>query len=170
MTRNSMAETMSPIESRRTSARCKSAIGHSCLSAIASGSIALSTGIGIQTPAQAAAPNFSCGVTNGTPATVVTTTDGRSVTMIRWSSNVFDGGGWTPERRCQEVSQRFEGFRQQCRLQYLTTGRINGQPVICTAKADGATWMDCFIPSSQARIQPPLFEVFLMFVTRHEDP
>ena len=58
--------------------------------------------------------------------------------MIRWSSNVFDGGGWTPERRCQEVSQRFEGFRQQGRLQYLTTGRINGQPVICTAKAEGA--------------------------------
>ena len=57
--------------------------------------------------------------------------------MIRWTSNAFDGAGWTPERRCQEVSQRFETYRQQSRLAYVTTGRINGLPVICTAASDG---------------------------------
>lgn len=58
--------------------------------------------------------------------------------MIRWTSTTFDGSGWTGERRCQEVSQRFETYRQQGRLTYITTGRINGLPVICTAPKAGA--------------------------------
>lgn len=88
-------------------------------------------------PAQAAASGFSCGTSNGVPTTIALTDDGRSVPMIRWTSNVFDGSGWTPARRCQEVSQRFESYRQQGRLAYVTTGRINGLPVICTAARDG---------------------------------
>jgi len=89
-------------------------------------------------PAAAAATNFSCGSNNGVPATVVSTDDGRSVPLIRWTSNVFDAAGWTPERRCQEVSQRFETYRQQGRLTFITTGRINGLPVICTAPSTSA--------------------------------
>jgi Circadian oscillating protein COP23 len=88
-------------------------------------------------PAQAAATSFSCGTSNGMPTTVARTHDGRSVPMIRWTSNAFDGAGWTPERRCQEVSQRFESYRRQGRLTYVTTGRINGLPVICTAASNG---------------------------------
>lgn len=87
--------------------------------------------------AQAAATSFRCGTSNGMPTTVATTRDGRSVPMIRWTSNAFDGAGWTPERRCQEVSQRFESYRRQGRLTYVTTGRINGLPVICTAASNG---------------------------------
>jgi hypothetical protein len=89
-------------------------------------------------PVKAGAASFSCSISNGAPATMVQTTDGRSVPMIRWTSNTFDGAGWSPTRRCQEVSQRFETFRQQGRLNYLTTGRMNGQPVICTARQTGA--------------------------------
>lgn len=88
-------------------------------------------------PARAAATSFSCGSSNGVPTTIARTDDGRSVPMIRWTSNAFDGSGWTPERRCQEVSQRFESYRQQGRLAYITTGRINSLPVICTAASDG---------------------------------
>ena len=69
---------------------------------------------------------------------MVQTTDGRNVPMIRWTSSTFDAAGWTPARRCQEVSQRFETLRQQGRLNYLTTGRINGIPVICSAPQAGA--------------------------------
>ncbi|MEB3330911.1 MAG: COP23 domain-containing protein [Synechococcaceae cyanobacterium] len=87
--------------------------------------------------AWAGAASFSCGSSNGVPTTVARTDDGRSVPMIRWTSNVFDAAGWTPQRRCQEVSQRFESFRQQGRLTYVTTGRINGLPVICSAASDG---------------------------------
>lgn len=89
-------------------------------------------------PAQAGAAGFSCSISNGAPATMVQTRDGRTVPMIRWTSNTFDGAGWTPARRCQEVSQRFETYRQQGRLNYITTGRLNTLPVICTAPREGA--------------------------------
>lgn len=87
-------------------------------------------------PSIAGAIGFSCGTSNGVPTTLASTNDGRSVPMIRWTSNTFDAAGWTAERRCQEVSQRFETYRQQGRLAFVTTGRINGQPVICTAPRD----------------------------------
>lgn len=90
-------------------------------------------------PSQAAAAGFRCGTSNGVPTTLASTDDGRTVPMIRWTSNTFDGAGWTPERRCQEVSQRFETYRQQGRLAFVTTGRMNGLPVICTAPKEGAT-------------------------------
>ena len=88
-------------------------------------------------PAQAAATSFTCTTSNGVPTTVATTDTGRTVPMIRWTSNAFDGAGWSPQRRCQEVSQRFESFRQQGRLAFITTGRMNSLPVICTAAKDG---------------------------------
>lgn len=106
-----------------------------CLGGVAMGATIAATLLG--NPAQAAATSFSCGTSNGVPTTVAKTDDGRSVSMIRWTSNAFDGAGWTPQRRCQEVSQRFEDYRQQGRLAYITTGRMNSLPVICTARTDG---------------------------------
>ena len=45
--------------------------------------------------------------------------------------------GWTPERRYQEVSARFQNYHSSGTLEYITTGRMNGLPVICVAKTDG---------------------------------
>ena len=87
--------------------------------------------------AQAKAQGFVCSTLSGVPTTLATMPNGQQVPVIRWTSNVFDGAGWTPERRCQEVSARFDTFNRQGRLTYLTTGRINNQPVICTAPTDG---------------------------------
>ena len=89
-------------------------------------------------PAQSAtASRFLCSTSNGVPTTEATTRDGRRVAVIRWTSRVFSGSGWTAERRCREVSNRFEQFRQQGRLRYITTGRMRGQPVLCTTLANG---------------------------------
>lgn len=88
--------------------------------------------------AQAKAQGFVCSTLSGVPTTLATMATGQQVPVIRWTSNVFDGAGWTPERRCQEVSARFDTLNRQGRLSYLTTGRINNQPVICTAPRDGA--------------------------------
>ena len=89
-------------------------------------------------PARAAsASRFVCGSSGGAPATQAITRDGKTVTVIRWTSSVFDDAGWSQQRRCQEVSSRFEDFRRSGQLQYLTTGRINGQPVICTSPSNG---------------------------------
>jgi hypothetical protein len=40
---------------------------------------------------------------------------------------------WTPERRCNEVSQRMQAADDAGTLKYLTNGKMNGQKVICTA-------------------------------------
>ena len=91
-------------------------------------------------PAAAAAPaaqSFFCGTAAGAPATTVVTADGRQVPVIRWTSAVFNDAGWSQQRRCQEVSARFDGLLKQGRLTYITTGRMNGLPVICTAASRG---------------------------------
>lgn len=83
------------------------------------------------------ARSFVCGSAAGAPATNVVTADGRQVPVIRWTSTTFNDAGWSQERRCQEVSSRFDTFLKQGRLAYITTGRINGLPVICTAVSNG---------------------------------
>jgi hypothetical protein len=88
-------------------------------------------------PSYSEANRFFCGLSGGVPTTQATTNEGKTVSVIRWTSNVFDDAGWNPEHRCQEVSSRFESLRQQGKLKYLTTGRINGQPVICSTTANG---------------------------------
>ena len=83
------------------------------------------------------ANRFYCGKASGAASTLATTASGKTVAVIRWTSTTFNSAGWSREKRCQAVSDRFEQYRQQGRLSYLTTGRINGQPVICSAKSDG---------------------------------
>ena len=84
-----------------------------------------------------AAASFVCTTGAGVPATSVVTNDGKRVPVIRWTSNVFNDAGWSPQRRCQEVSGRFDTYLKQGRLAYITTGLINGLPVICTARSNG---------------------------------
>ncbi len=85
----------------------------------------------------ASAQRFYCGTASGAPATLATTASGKTVAVIRWTSTTFNSVGWSQQKRCQAVSERFEQYRQQGSLVYLTTGRINNHPVICTTKRDG---------------------------------
>jgi hypothetical protein len=87
--------------------------------------------------AGASARSFVCGSASGAPATNVVTADGRQVPVIRWTSSTFNDAGWNQQRRCQEVSARFDTFLKQGRLAYITTGRMNGLPVICTTDSRG---------------------------------
>ena len=82
------------------------------------------------------AKRFFCGEDSGVPTTIGTTDSGKKVPVIRWTSKTFDAVGWTQDKRCDAVSERFELYREQGRLKYLTTGRMNGQPVICTTDSD----------------------------------
>jgi hypothetical protein len=83
------------------------------------------------------ARSFVCSTSAGAPATNVVTQAGQQVPLIRWTSSVFNDAGWTPERRCQEVSGRFDSYFREGRLDFITTGRMNGLPVICTARSHG---------------------------------
>ncbi|MCP9909900.1 COP23 domain-containing protein [Cyanobium sp. BA20m-p-22] len=108
------------------------------LETLAAACCVLAPGLTLQ-PAEAgvSARSFLCGSSSGAPATNVMTGDGRQVPVIRWTSSVFNDAGWSQQRRCQEVSSRFDSFLKQGRLSYITTGRMNGQPVICTARNKG---------------------------------
>ena len=87
----------------------------------------------------ASAQRFYCGTASGAPATLATMASGKTVPVIRWTSTTFNSAGWSQQKRCQAVSERFENYRQQGILVHLTTGRMNGLPVICTAKKVGAS-------------------------------
>ena len=56
---------------------------------------------------------FSCNEENAT--TVV----GNNKTVIRWRSSEFDQAGYSPSVRCREVSDRFNQFYNDARLNLL---------------------------------------------------
>lgn len=94
-----------------------------------------------QQPSKADGTTFHCGVwlngpNAGIPVTYARTPIG-AIPIINWVSNQFSGSGYTPQRRCQEVSGRFQSAYNQGTLNYVTTGYKNGQPVVCTSSSNG---------------------------------
>jgi hypothetical protein len=85
----------------------------------------------------ALAASFVCQPINGIPATVVQTKEGKRVPIIYWKSNAFTSSGWTPLKRCQEVTARFQSYHSDGSLEFITTGQVNSLPAICVAKSDG---------------------------------
>ncbi len=57
--------------------------------------------------------------------------------IIVWMREDFSGNGFTPQKRCEEVSPRFQQAYDNNNLNYLTHGVMNQQPVICTATRVG---------------------------------
>lgn len=83
--------------------------------------------------ARAGAEYFKCISNNGVPTTVAVMSSGKQIPMIRWVSDRFTDSGWSPERRCQEVSERFTRLNDKGLLRYMTTGMMNGMNIICTS-------------------------------------
>ena len=57
--------------------------------------------------------------------------------IVVWKQEDFSGNGYPPQRRCEEVSPRFQQAYDNGSLRYITHGTMNGQPVICTARQVG---------------------------------
>lgn len=87
-------------------------------------------------PSQASERRFSCSPAGGTPTTMAKTKRG-AVPVIRWASKYFGASGWSPKARCAEVSDRFESYYRAGTLNFLTTGRMNRQSVVCVASRKG---------------------------------
>ncbi|NEQ66837.1 MAG: hypothetical protein F6K21_15295 [Symploca sp. SIO2D2] len=68
-----------------------------------------------------------------TPVTIARGPIGE-IPVIYWIRSM---GNITPEGRCFRVSYRFDNLHQKGALEYLTHGRMGGQPVICTADYNG---------------------------------
>lgn len=73
---------------------------------------------------------------NGIPTTFVKTPQG-TYPVIRWVSNYFLSAGYSPMTRCRQVSDKFQFFYDDGRLDYITTGMINRQPVVCVSGQNG---------------------------------
>ncbi|NJR73695.1 MAG: hypothetical protein HC773_08450 [Scytonema sp. CRU_2_7] len=74
------------------------------------------------------------------PATVAWVPERKGhVRFIGWKSEYFNKGGWTPAKRCQKVTQKFQDFYEHGRLNYLSNGKVNGYLVICSLVNQGET-------------------------------
>jgi Circadian oscillating protein COP23 len=76
---------------------------------------------------------FYCGQSKSVPTTMAQTSRG-AVPVIHWVSTI--GEDYTPEYRCKIVSEKFQTFYDGGMLNYLTTGTVNQQPVICAAQQE----------------------------------
>jgi hypothetical protein len=91
--------------------------------------------------AQESQPRFVCGNDDeGSPATLVMLPDGSSRTVIRYVSGAFEKAGYSNQKRCEEISDRFQYFNQNREIDYMAVGKINGQSVICVTRQEGG---DC---------------------------
>jgi hypothetical protein len=88
--------------------------------------------------AQSTGTRFFCAVLNGQYTTFVRTTRG-NVPLIEWTSGNFDQSGWTNEKRCVAVSNRFQEYNVSGQLKYLRTSTVNQLPVLCVAKTKGGS-------------------------------
>jgi Circadian oscillating protein COP23 len=83
---------------------------------------------------------FSCQNIKGVYSTVaiIDNDENNPKIIIKWVSNAL--AGYPPQKRCNEVSQNFQVYHEMKQLNYVTTGVINRQNVICVAKNKG---LDC---------------------------
>ncbi|MGB3236968.1 MAG: COP23 domain-containing protein [Geitlerinemataceae cyanobacterium] len=89
--------------------------------------------------------SFQCRTEDGIHYTIALRSDGEeSNPMIVWTSDAFESAGYPPQRRCEVVSDRLNTVLAEngdtLEGLYLTTGRVNGQSVICTV---GSTNSGC---------------------------
>jgi hypothetical protein len=86
---------------------------------------------------------FFCGqsrvsTANKTVPTTFAHTKRGNVPVIRWQSTFFSSSNvYTPQKRCEEVSRRFQKYYSEGTLAYLTAGQMNAQNVICVSDEYG---------------------------------
>lgn len=96
----------------------------------------------IEQPSYAGGTIFKCEKRQGVPVTVAQTQDGRKVPMIRWLSQDYFSKEWSAERRCSEVSRRFQRSYDNGKLKFIKTGTLRGEPVVCAAANQSAPCTD----------------------------
>ncbi|MEG4486640.1 COP23 domain-containing protein [Microcoleus sp. D2_18a_B4] len=107
----------------------------SLTAAVTLGTIAIGTVTAFNQPSYAQGTTFFCGVSSdGIPTTFANTRRG-TVQVVKWTSDFFTDSGYSPERRCQEVSSRFQRHHSNGQLNFLTAGYLNGQPAICAGNS-----------------------------------
>jgi hypothetical protein len=75
------------------------------------------------------------------PTTYAWTPRGK-LAVIRWKDDYFKGSGYGPQKRCDQVSPKFDQAYQSGMLKFIASGKENGQPVICSVRELGE---DCAV-------------------------
>lgn len=74
------------------------------------------------------------------PATIAWVPERQAhVRFIAWKSEWFGKSGWTPQKRCENVTQKFQQSYEQKRLNYFSYGMNNGYQIICALANQGET-------------------------------
>ena len=117
-------------------------------SAIAAFAIALGAVATLGRPSAAQTTTYFCQRDHqGIFTTYAQTLTGREIAVIRW---VRDWGGeYTNESRCREVSQRFQKAYDRGILNFMTSGVMNGQRVICATSEYGQRCLQLLLTLGQ---------------------
>ncbi len=84
------------------------------------------------------AESFDSESNGALPTTFAWTTRGK-IAVVRWQTENFADAGFDPQKRCDEVSPRFQEAYDNNTIGLITNGTIDNQPVICTSDAPGGT-------------------------------
>ena len=85
------------------------------------------------------ADSFDSESGNSLPTTFAWTPKGK-IAIIRWESEDFLNSGFSPQKRCDEVSPRFQEAYDNNSFGMITNGTMNNSSVICTTDEYGG---DC---------------------------
>lgn len=92
-------------------------------------------------PRTSADTRFTCDYVNG-EYTVMYNPENQNSNAYPWAIPSALGGGWTPERRCNEITNRLESYRADGLLE-MSTGVENGYDTVCVTTSVDPT--DCRI-------------------------
>jgi Circadian oscillating protein COP23 len=93
-------------------------------------------------------PRFACQFVDGS-YTVMYYPQSQPNQSYPWAIPSEMGGGWTPERRCNEISRRLEFYRPDGLVE-LGTGVENGYDIVCvTTQADSRCRIVLTVPPGQ---------------------
>lgn len=93
--------------------------------------------------AQRGRARFYCGTDAGKPATIAEHPNRGNITLIVWSSPYFLNSGWNPQRRCEQVSRKFQQNQESRNLNYIVSGRFNDYPVLCASRQVYSQVINC---------------------------
>lgn len=84
---------------------------------------------------------YFCGASeDGTPTTFAQTLTGNQMPIIRWEKEWSDE--YTPQSRCELVSDNFQQAYENGVLNYLVVGEKNSQSTICASRIYGQVQLD----------------------------
>jgi len=80
---------------------------------------------------------FSCLINEDNLPIITAQTDRKTIPLISWTTNFTSDTGYTAQKRCEEVSSKFQKYYNQGLLNYITTGTKNNQNIICVSSILG---------------------------------